>query len=135
MKKKMDKAKLKGFTLVEVMIIITIIALLTAIAIPNVLKMRITANDVTAQATLKTISGALENFFIVHGLYPSVEDELFSVTPPYLSKNYFSGEYAGFTYDSELSSIEYTVTATPTSIGKSGTTLFVINTGGVFSNN
>ena len=40
-----------GFTLVEIMIVVAIIALLAAIAIPNLLRAKISANDALAQGT------------------------------------------------------------------------------------
>ena len=51
-----------GFTLVEIMIVVLIIALLASIAIPNVLRARVNAHDATAKAALKSISTAMENY-------------------------------------------------------------------------
>ena len=48
----------KGFTFLEIMIVVAIIALLAAIAIPNLLRTRIQANESAAISSLKTITTA-----------------------------------------------------------------------------
>jgi len=48
----------KGFTLVEIMIVVAIIGLLAAIAIPNFIKARERASKEAAYANLKQIDGA-----------------------------------------------------------------------------
>ena len=52
----------KGFTLVEIMIVVAIIALLAAIAIPNLLRARHNANETAGIASLRTISTAMESW-------------------------------------------------------------------------
>ncbi len=60
----------RGFTLVEIMIVVAIIALLAAIAIPNVLRGRTTANESAAIGNLRAVLSSLEMFRSVNNTYP-----------------------------------------------------------------
>ena len=57
----------KGFTLVEIMIVVAIIGLLAAIAIPNFIRARQTAQKNACIANLKQIQGAIQVWAIDTG--------------------------------------------------------------------
>ena len=50
--------KSKGFSLIEMLIVVAIILVIAAIAIPSLLRARIAANEASAAASLRTISSA-----------------------------------------------------------------------------
>jgi prepilin-type N-terminal cleavage/methylation domain-containing protein len=48
----------KGFSLIELLIVVTIILIIAAIAIPNLLRSRMVANEASATASLRSINTA-----------------------------------------------------------------------------
>jgi prepilin-type N-terminal cleavage/methylation domain-containing protein len=129
-----SKLNSSGFTLVEVLAVISIIALLAAIAIPNLLRSKIYANDALAKATLRAISTASETFSTINaGNYPEDITSLTGATPPYIQVPYCGQAVAGFTYSCTFGSASYSYSATPMTLDTTGSTTWTITTGGVLT--
>ena len=76
--------KKSGFTLIELMIVVAIIAIIAAIAIPNLLRSRIQSNESAAIGNLRTVVGAEVAFHAANIAYTVDFADLTTATPPYL---------------------------------------------------
>jgi prepilin-type N-terminal cleavage/methylation domain-containing protein len=72
----MMKSRRRGFTLIELMIVVMIIGLLAAIAIPRFTHVKQKARVATMQTALKNLGQAEETFFAEHGEYTASLDSL-----------------------------------------------------------
>jgi type IV pilus assembly protein PilA len=133
--------KKRGFTLVEIMIVVAIIALLAAIAIPNLLNARKTANDAAAKANLKTMSTELEVYAAGTGAgaYPA-DVAAFKAVPSAAATKYLSAPCTtsatgcgGYYYTSNaLGSGAYNISANPVS-NQTGSYNYTVTTGGALT--
>lgn len=132
----MIRLKRGGFTLVEIMIVVAIIALLAAIAIPNLLRARHNANETAAIGSLRTISTASESYRAAQTptTYPANLGVLAGAIPPYIDATLGLGTKQGYNFAYALvDANRYTCTASPVTPGTTGTRVFVVNESGVIT--
>jgi prepilin-type N-terminal cleavage/methylation domain-containing protein len=114
---KTDKSA-RGFTLIEIMIAIAILALLAAITIPNLMTARSSANEGAIKRDLRTFGTAAEAYRSAQPAptYPASIANMVATTPAYLDSSWGQGGVKhGFTVNySAYPSGTYTLLAVPT---------------------
>ena len=148
------KNKQKGFSLIELLIVVAIILIIAAIAIPNLLRARISANEASAVSSLRTMNTACITYNSTYGQYPTDLSNLAPVaagtTPNSTSADLLDQVLApptagtltstksgyNFTYAPGVSgggptNQTYTVTAAPVSANQTGIRYFFTDQSGV----
>jgi prepilin-type N-terminal cleavage/methylation domain-containing protein len=67
----MHTSKDKGFSLIELLIVVAIILIIAAIAIPNLLRSKMAANEASAVASLRTYNTAIVSYQTTYGTDPA----------------------------------------------------------------
>ena len=78
---KINTSRKAGFTLVEIMIVVAIIGLLAAIAIPNFVKARTTSQQNACINNLRQIDGAIQQWALEFKKDPTAAVTIPDVTP------------------------------------------------------
>jgi type IV pilus assembly protein PilA len=128
--------KQKGFSLIELLIVVAIILIIAAIAIPNLLRARIAANEASAVASVRTLNTAQISY---NSAYPTVgfATALANLggtgaqcTPPttaqgcLIDSQLASGTKSGYSFAMAGSSSAYSAVANPLTPNQTGVRYF-----------
>ncbi len=124
------KRGMRGFTLVELMIVLAIIAIIAAFAIPNLMKSRLGANETGALGALRTLMTAQATYMNRYNAYGSLGN---LNSENLIDDSLAGGQKSGYYYGeiSTGSNYAYTFGAIPIDDGRSGIKEFVVTQAGM----
>jgi len=134
----------KGFSLTELLIAVSIILIIAAIAIPNLIRARISANEASAVSSLRTINAAMVTYDLSYPTagYASSLNVLGSTpchpnatTPCLIDGVLAGGTKSGYSFAASASggtpATKYYLTAVPVSLNQTGINSFCSSEDGV----
>ncbi|MBM3276355.1 MAG: type II secretion system protein GspG [Gemmatimonadetes bacterium] len=76
MTKQNPKIRARGFTLIEILVVIVVVAILATLVAPNVFQHVGTAKATTAKSQIEMLGSALDAYRLDNGAYPSTQQGL-----------------------------------------------------------
>ena len=119
--------KKHGFTLIELMIVVAIIAIIAAIAIPNLMRSKMQSNESAAISNLKAICSAQVTYHAANGVYTTSFADLTGGTPPFLDGNWGAAAKQGYTFSLGGDVDDFTCNADPATMNKTGSKGFFVD--------
>jgi type IV pilus assembly protein PilA len=128
----------KGFSLIELLLVVSVILIISAIAVPNFLRSRMRANEASAIASVRMIDTAAVTYAVAYPDigFPAVLTSLGGADPCagspatacLIDDSIAQGAKGGYAFvwtgDGATPSVNYNLTGTPQAPGSSGQTMY-----------